>query len=134
MAPPRKTLDEIRETAEENHPGITSLLGARSDPDVAEYYELSVCRIQRLRTQLAISPFGRKKIYLTKPGPSRLEDDELLSSLEGRHPGISSKLGVVRDNQIASDYGLSPQRIFHIRKRLSIHRAPRNASGILPSR
>ena len=50
----RKTLNEVKATAEENHPGITSLLGTRTDSKVAEYYELSIQRVQSLRSQLNI--------------------------------------------------------------------------------
>ena len=125
----RKTLDEVRATAEQNHPGITSLLGTRSDPDVADYYELSVCRIQILRTQLGIPPFNRV-VYFRKPGPARLDDDEIRLSFEQRHPGILNKLGVLPDSQIACHYGVSRQRIFSMRKRLSISRAPQNTSCV----
>lgn len=128
----RKTLEEVRATAERNHPGIISLLGTRSDPDVAEYYELSVCRVQALRTQLAIPSF-KQLVYLRKPGPARLDDDEIKLSFEQRYPGILKKLGVFPDNQIACFYGLSPQRIFGMRKRLSIPRVPRNAPSLWPS-
>ena len=77
----RKTLDEVKATAEENHPGITSLLGTRTDSEVAEYYELSIQRVQSLRSQLNIPSFS-KRTYSSKPGPQSLDQEEVIFLLE----------------------------------------------------
>jgi len=128
----RKTLDEVRETAEKNHPGITSLLGTRSDPDVADYYELSTWRVQRLRTQLGIDPII-KRVYSRRPGPAPMSIEEVKIMLEEKYPGILATLGVLLDTKIASHYGISPITVLRMRGRLSIPRAPRTRSPVSPS-
>ena len=169
----RKTLEQIKETAEQNHPGITSLLGRYSASFVAKRYGLSRSWIHQLRLNLQIPPPSRLTIeekypgilsslgrysdtfvakryglsrgrifqlrsnlqippYRNVSGPEPLASDDYALTVEKRYPGILSCLGLVQDNQIACHYGVSPQMIFGIRKRLSIPRLPRNAPSVWP--
>lgn len=93
------------------------LLGTMSDIEVAAAVGAVPSTVASWRRRLDIPKPARR---------GRVSDDP-----EVRYPGITARLGVDPDNQIAADYGISRERVRQFRSRFNI---PRNTPKLeLPS-
>lgn len=89
------------------------LLGTMPDVEVADAVGAVPATVASWRRRLGIPKPSRR---------GRVQDDP-----ERRYPGITARLGVDRDNQIAADYGISRERVRQFRARLNI---PRNTQRL----
>lgn len=86
---------------------VLPFLGTKPDSELAKEFGLHASVVTYWRRRVGIEPVDLKKYR----GPS---------NLDLRYPGITARLGVDRDFEIARDYGLSRQRILQYRERRNI--------------